>query len=172
MPSLPSFSEGPGSPGSLPTTVRHTLLVGAAVAIVLVAALTGLSLRAALTDRQPAMEATPPEAMLAVAPGGVLDPEDVPPALEGHYQSAERHHDTFEQVPCFCGCEEMLGHRHLGDCFIRADGQGLESHAIGCGVCLGQAQQVADLITFGTTDPDEIRAAVVAEWGDPYQTRG
>lgn len=106
--------------------------------------------------------------MEAVSPPGVLSPEEVPAALEGHYLAAQTHFETFEQIPCFCGCEQMLGHRHLGDCFIRPDGSGLEAHALGCGVCLGEAAQVEDLINSGVTDPDEIRAAVIATWGDPY----
>lgn len=107
--------------------------------------------------------------MLAVAPGGVLDPEVVSDPLAANYHSAEAHSEAFAAVPCYCGCEEMLDHRHLLDCFIRADGTGWEAHAAGCEVCLGEAEQVAGLIAAGVTDIDEIRAAVAAEWGDPYQ---
>lgn len=172
MGSLPPPSDRSGPSGPLATTVHHTTLTGIVAVAVVVVALAGLSLRAALTDRSPATEASATEAMTAVAPRGVLAPGDVPPALEGHYQAAKSHHRTFAQVPCFCGCEEMLGHHHLGDCFIRPEGKGLEAHALGCGGCLGEAQQVADLIAAGVTDPDDIRAAVVAEWGDPYRTQG
>lgn len=106
--------------------------------------------------------------MFAVAPGGVLAAADVPPALAAHYQAAQDHQHVFEAVPCFCGCEAMLDHRHLGDCFVRADGQGLEAHALGCAVCIGEAQQIMDLIAAGAEDPDQIKEAVVAEWADPY----
>lgn len=106
--------------------------------------------------------------MGAIAPPGVLSADEVPPALKEHYEAAQTHFAVFESVPCFCGCQEMLGHRHLGDCFVRPDGTGLEAHALGCGVCLGEAAQVASLIESGVTDVEQIRTAVVATWGDPY----
>ncbi len=107
-------------------------------------------------------------AMFDVAPGGLIDPADVPESVAVLYRAAHDHADFYAQVPCFCGCEAMLGHRHLLDCFARPDG-GWEAHGLGCGVCLGEAQQVEDLLAAGVQSADEIRAAVVAEWGDPYQ---
>lgn len=109
--------------------------------------------------------------MGAVSPPGVVAPADVPPALAGYYEGARAHSAVFEQIPCFCGCEEMLGHRHLGDCFIRPDGSGLEAHALGCGVCLGEAAQVIEAIDAGVADPVQIREAIVATWGDPYYSK-
>ncbi len=143
--------------------VRRTLRIGLAVAVLVVASLAGIGLRAVLT-------APPPvdSEMLAVAPGGVLAADEVPAGLRPHYQAAQDHRATFETVPCFCGCQEMLGHRHLGDCFVRPDGAGLEAHALGCGVCLGEAAQVMDLLAAGVSDPDVIRSAVIDEWSDPY----
>ena len=111
------------------------------------------------------------DGMWAVAPGGVLTPDEIPVGLAGHYDAAQTNFAIFEQIPCFCGCEEMLGHRHLGDCFVRADGAGLEAHALGCGVCLGEAAQVMELMSAGITDADQIRVAVVAQWGDPYSSQ-
>lgn len=107
-------------------------------------------------------------AMVEVAPGGVVDPAEVPESVAVLYRAAHAHSDIYENVPCFCGCEEMLGHRHLLDCFARPNG-GWEAHALGCGVCLGEAQQVEELLADGVDDPDRIREAVVARWGDPYQ---
>lgn len=106
--------------------------------------------------------------MGAVSPPGVVAADDVPAALVGYYEGARDNFAIFEQIPCFCGCEAMLGHRHLGDCFIRPDGSGLEAHALGCGVCLGEAEQVIEAIDAGVVDPLEIREAVVSTWGDPY----
>lgn len=114
----------------------------------------------------------PTDGMLDVAPGGVITASDIPDSLKAVYHGAEEHQDTYQAVPCFCGCEAMLGHRHLGDCFLRPDGSGYEAHALGCGVCVGEALQVLELIERGITDHSEIRQAVVAEWGDPYQEKG
>ena len=107
-------------------------------------------------------------AMIEVAPGGVIDPEDVPESVAVLYRAAHEHAEIYQAVPCFCGCEAMLGHRHLLDCFARPEG-GWEAHALGCGVCLGEAQQIEELLAAGITSPGQIRAAVVARWGDPYQ---
>lgn len=150
--------------------VRRILRIGWTMAAVIAVALLAVALQAAFRGPSAvqSVSAAAAENMLAVAPGGVLAPEDVPPGLTAHYQAAQDHQDIFEAVPCFCGCEEMLGHRHLGDCFVRSDGQGLEAHALGCGVCLGEAQQVMDLLAAGIADADQIRDAVVSEWSDPY----
>ena len=106
--------------------------------------------------------------MVAVAPGGLVDPADVPETVAVLYRAAHEHADIYAEVPCFCGCEAMLGHRHLLDCFARPEG-GWEAHALGCGVCLGEAQQVEDLLAAGIDDVGSIRRSVIAEWGDPYQ---
>ncbi len=105
--------------------------------------------------------------MLDVAPGGVIDPASVPEGMAVLYRGAEAHPDAFAAVPCFCGCEQMLGHRHLLDCFVRPDGSGWEAHASGCGVCLGEATQVLALLEEGASI-DEIVPAVIERWGDPY----
>lgn len=173
MPSHESATNLPEEPQPFDGMVRGTLRAAAAMAAVVVVALVAVAVSAILIDR-PAVESASTAAaanMVTVAPGGILAPQDVPPGLAAHYQAAQDHQETFEAVPCFCGCEEMLGHRHLGDCFVRADGRGLEAHALGCGVCLGEAQQVMDLVAAGIEDPDEIRDAVVAEWSDPYLNR-
>lgn len=109
-------------------------------------------------------------AMFDVAPAGVIHPSEVPADVLALYQGAHAHRQIYEQVPCFCGCEAMLGHRHLYDCFMRADGR-WEAHAVGCGVCLGEADQIEELLAAEETDPSVIRTAVVAAWGDPYQTK-
>jgi hypothetical protein len=52
------------------------------------------------------------------------------------YSAAVSHRDLFTSLPCYCGCVRLLEpHRHLLDCFITPDGA-LESHALGCLVCV------------------------------------
>jgi hypothetical protein len=98
----------------------------------------------------------------------VIAPEEVPEQVAVLYRAAHDHADVYAQIPCFCGCEAMLGHRHLLDCFARPDG-GWEAHALGCGVCLGEARQVEELLAAGVGDPGAIKEAVIAEWADPYR---
>lgn len=110
------------------------------------------------------------ETMFEVTPGGVIDPSEVPEVIAVHYRAAFANPEIFAGVPCFCGCDEMLGHRHLLDCFARPDGGGWEAHAAGCGVCLGEAEQIEILLAQGVTDPAVIRAAVIERWSDPYMS--
>lgn len=104
--------------------------------------------------------------MAAVAPGVVAE-ADIPEGLIPLYHGARDRAAVFAATPCYCGCMEMLGHRHLLDCFRRPDGSGWESHALGCGVCLGEAQHVLELVAGGF-DADAVVAAVIDRWSDPY----
>lgn len=156
-------------PVPLPPWMTHvarivpTLVIIGAVAV---AAIIGVAVIVAVTADHP--PASPAMAMLDVAPGGIIHAADLPDHTAVHYRMAEDHPELFAAVPCFCGCDTMLAHRHLLDCFIRSDGSGWEAHAAGCGVCLGEAQQIADLLSAGETDYEAIRTAVIAQWGDPY----
>ena len=100
------------------------------------------------------------------APAGAapLELASVSEAIAGHYHAAEDLADTYRQVPCFCGCEEFLGHRDLYDCFVRADGAGWEAHAAGCGVCIAESTTVQDLHAAGT-EPAAVSAAIVDRYG-------
>ena len=65
--------------------------------------------------------------------------------------------EAFTQVRCYCGCEAMLDHRHLLDCFERPDG-GWERHAVGCAVCQLEARDVLAARAAGTPMPEIIAA--------------
>lgn len=162
--------SGSVAPGTDPWAriVRVVIMFGGLFAVSIATIFVVAWLNAPVPPSEPSLAVR--DDMGAVAPPGVLLPDDVPPALVEFYDAAQTHMATFEAIPCFCGCEEMLGHRHLGDCFVRPDGSGLEAHALGCGVCLGEAAQVMALIDAGVVDVGEIEAAVVARWGDPYST--
>lgn len=170
---MPSFIADPRPPSDtdhLRRTPRRALIttIGAGLLVVLVVTVAGLgSTRSgsppAGTDRDGLGRVE-----MEVFPGGVISLEDIPEGVAPYYEAARADYEIFEQIPCFCGCEEMLGHRHLADCFIRPDRQGLEAHAVGCGVCLGEAHQVRELLAGGVTDAGQIRRAVIAAWGDPY----
>lgn len=88
----------------------------------------------------------------------------VSPVVAEHYHSATDLEDVYRQVPCYCGCEEFLGHRHLYDCFVRADGQGWDAHAARCGVCIAESTMVRDL-TAANTPTEDIPAAVIDRFG-------
>lgn len=99
------------------------------------------------------------------APGAApLELAAVSGDIAGHYHAAADLADVYREVPCFCGCEEFLAHRDLYDCFVRADGQGWEAHAAGCGVCIAESALVRDLTDEGAP-VDAIPAAVIDRFG-------
>lgn len=97
----------------------------------------------------------------AVAP---LDLSTVSDQLAGHYRYAQAHMTDYAQIPCWCGCQQFLGHRNLADCFVRADGQGFEAHAAGCGVCNGEAVIAEQMLGQGHS-PADVKATVDAQFG-------
>jgi hypothetical protein len=70
---------------------------------------------------------------------------------------------VYEQVPCFCGCQDMLGHRNLEDCFVTPDGA-WESHASGCQVCIDESRMLMRMMAGGAS-PDLIRQRIVDQFG-------
>lgn len=56
------------------------------------------------------------------------------------YMAAANHQELLEQIPCYCGCGDSVGHRDSYDCFIHqnnADGSIVwDDHGTKCGVCL------------------------------------
>lgn len=81
------------------------------------------------------------------------------------YTFARANAEVYAQVPCFCGCATMLGHRNLAECFVTPSGT-WESHAAGCQVCLGEARMVMRMMGRGMAPPT-IRDRIVAEFGGP-----
>jgi hypothetical protein len=89
--------------------------------------------------------------------------------VASHYHFADAHPSTYEQVPCFCGCDAMLGHRSLLDCFVKPDGSGWESHASGCAVCVQESQMIRRMLDRGI-GPDAIADTIVAHYGGDIAT--
>lgn len=112
--------------------------------VVLVAALVaavGLTLTIVTVWGHEPSHQTAAEQMVAVYPGGEVSLDELTPELRQLYLDVAADREVFEQVRCYCGCEAMLDHRHLRDCFERPDG-GWERHAVGCGICQLEAREV------------------------------
>jgi hypothetical protein len=99
--------------------------------------------------------------------GFMLD--TVSPEVAAHYHFADAHPSMYEQVPCFCGCDQMLGHRSLLDCFVKPDGSGWEPHASGCGVCIQESTMIQRMLARGIP-PNQIRDTIVAHYGGDVAT--
>ncbi len=134
--------------------------VGLAAAIALVQLAPGASERSA-------PEQSAGEQMVAVSPGGVVELDELRPELQELYLAVADDPDAFSEVRCYCGCEAMLEHRHLLDCFVRPDGR-WERHAIGCGICQVEAREVLAGRAAGTP-LDEIIADIDATYGQITQ---
>lgn len=55
------------------------------------------------------------------------------------YQGAAQHQELLEQMPCYCGCGDSVGHMNNYDCFIHdEDDQSIvwDDHGTKCNVCL------------------------------------
>ncbi len=94
--------------------------------------------------------------MLQVSPGGAVELASLPREQQVLYEAAAADREAFEQVRCYCGCEDFLAHRHLLDCFERPEG-GWERHATGCAVCLAEAEEVVEQRAAGTPLDEIIR---------------
>lgn len=108
------------------------------------------------------------ESDVATAPAygtvGPLDLSTVSADMAAHYRYGEAHMVQYQQIPCWCGCQQFLGHRNLADCYVRADGQGYEAHAAGCAVCTTEAVIAEDTLDHGGT-PAQVKATVDAQFG-------
>ena len=145
-------------PGLLPTGrpgVRWWLFVVPLLAVV-VAAAGAVALVASEGDDE--------RGALPTGAAGPLELASVSEEIAGHYRYAAAHEADLSVVPCFCGCQELLAHEDLYDCFIRADGAGYDSHAAGCGVCIGEAAVATALLDAGTP-PTEVAVRIVEQFG-------
>lgn len=133
------------------------LFVGPLLALLLVAG-AGLVASSGDTGNAHAIDAAPPLELASVT-------DDV----ANHYRYAQGHQTELSGIPCFCGCEEFLGHENLYDCFIRTDGAGYESHAAGCGVCIGEAAVASQLLDEGTP-ATEVAERIIEQFGTTPST--
>lgn len=83
-----------------------------------------------------------------VAPDGVLDLSSVSEDVAAEFHYAARHLDAYQQLRCWCGCEEAFDHADLADCFVRPDGQ-WEAHGAGCAVCIASAVVARERLDAG-----------------------
>jgi len=91
--------------------------------------------------------------------------DGMPAHMVAHYEYARTNAGVYAQVPCFCGCQDMLAHRNLEDCFVTPDGA-WESHASGCQVCIDESRMVMRMMGRGM-GPAMMRDRIVAAYESP-----
>lgn len=133
---------------------RRQMLLGAVAA-----ALVGIALAGCGANEETAGRTTP-----TMSRGGALTSlNGLSEHVAARYRFIEQHPREAEQIPCYCGCGPTLGHRSLLDCFLAPRG-GYESHGAACGVCLGEAQDLEEMLAKGMS-LSEARAAIDEAYG-------
>ena len=94
--------------------------------------------------------------------------DGMPAHMIAHYEYAKANAGVYAQVPCYCGCQEMLAHRNLEDCFVTPDGA-WESHASGCQVCIDESRMIMRMMGRGM-GPRTIHDRIVAHYGGPVMS--
>jgi hypothetical protein len=85
-----------------------------------------------------------------------LPPERFPGKAREAYQVAKEIPQTLAQLPCYCHCDQSMGHKSLHSCFE-------DEHASMCAVCVNEAIAAYRLQKQGLT-PAQIRDRVIAEY--------
>lgn len=148
---VPLTGDGPATGGWLPIILGEL----AVVALILVGVAV-LVRGASGTDPGDAFAAPKPATVSLAA---------LPSAMSDTYHYAADHAADFMAIPCFCGCQQSLGHRNLEDCFVTPDGD-WDAHASGCGVCTAEAIAAKELLD--TNAPiDAVRMAIIDRFGPP-----
>ncbi|MDQ5845535.1 MAG: PCYCGC domain-containing protein [Acidobacteriota bacterium] len=72
------------------------------------------------------------------------------------YEVAREIPVTLAQLPCYCHCDQSVGHKSLHSCFE-------DEHAASCAVCVDEALLAYKLEKSGKT-PSQIREQIVAQY--------
>jgi hypothetical protein len=141
--------------------IGRIVLVELAVVLLIVIGIGGFIRGASAPDSADAAGSAQPAASPTV------DLDDLPDATAGIYRYVADHAGHFTELPCYCGCEQGLGHRNLEDCFVNADGD-WDAHASGCVVCTQEAIAAREQLDAGVTIGD-VRQSIIDHFGPPPQ---
>jgi hypothetical protein len=85
-----------------------------------------------------------------------LDPSAYAGEARQAYQIARDHPALLAQLHCCCGCDKVLGHRNLLDCYR-------DKHAASCATCIGEAIDGNQMASQGSP-VEQIRDALRARY--------
>lgn len=106
-----------------------------------------------VAQRVPAYYETAPSASNLMT---TLPPERFPGQAREAYQVAKEIPQALAQLPCYCHCDQSMGHKSLHSCFE-------DEHASMCAVCVNEALTASQLQKQGLT-PAQIRDRVIAQY--------
>ena len=89
-----------------------------------------------------------------------LDPKAFAGAAAAAYRIARKRPGLLSKLHCYCGCDRVLGHRNLLDCYR-------SPHAASCEICMGEAEDADEMAREGSV-VEQIREALGARYGQPY----
>ncbi|MGI8735014.1 MAG: CYCXC family (seleno)protein [Pyrinomonadaceae bacterium] len=85
-----------------------------------------------------------------------LPPEQFSGKAREAYQAVKMVPQIIAQMPCYCHCDESIGHKSLHSCFE-------DGHATSCATCIDEALLAYKLQQTGWTAP-QIRERIIAEF--------
>lgn len=88
--------------------------------------------------------------------GATLSPTKFFGKTKQAYEVARQIPVTLAQLPCYCHCDESVGHKSLHSCFE-------DEHAASCAVCVDEALLAYKLEQSGKT-PSQIREHIVTQY--------
>jgi hypothetical protein len=86
-----------------------------------------------------------------------LPPERFTGMTRSAYQAAREIPQTLTQLPCYCHCDQSMGHKSLHSCFE-------DEHAASCAVCATEALTAYRLQKEQGLSPAQIRERIIAEY--------
>jgi hypothetical protein len=85
-----------------------------------------------------------------------LQPEQFFGPTREAYRAVREIPETIAQLPCYCHCDQSMGHKSLHSCFE-------DTHASQCSVCVGEALMAYNLQKSGMS-PSQIRERIIAQY--------
>ena len=86
-----------------------------------------------------------------------LDPEVFTGITRDAYRAVKQIPTTIAQLPCYCHCDEGMGHKSLYSCFE-------DDHAAHCAVCVNEALMALRLERQEKLSAAQIRERIVAHY--------
>ncbi|WP_018130801.1 PCYCGC motif-containing (lipo)protein [Effusibacillus pohliae] len=93
--------------------------------------------------------------------------KSMPEQTQQIYTLAAKNSALLQNIPCYCGCGDSVGHKSNADCFVKEvkpDGIVWDSHGSKCGVCMAIAMESVKLQSEGKS-PKEIRSYIDSKYG-------
>lgn len=85
-----------------------------------------------------------------------LQPEQFFGPTRDAYRAAQEIPETIAQLPCYCHCDQSMGHKSLHSCFQ-------DTHASQCAVCVNEALIAYSMQKSGMT-PAQIRERIITQY--------